>query len=41
MDVVSEVIVDRSRELEGIERMVVAGIRKIVTTPHLDGSLTR
>jgi len=26
--------------LEGIERMVEAGIRKIITTPHLDGSLT-
>ena len=27
--------------IEGIERMVRLGIRKIVTTPHLDGSLTR
>lgn len=27
--------------LAGIERMVEAGIRKIITTPHLDGSLTR
>jgi protein-tyrosine phosphatase len=26
--------------LEGVERMVAAGIRKIITTPHLDGSLT-
>jgi len=27
--------------LEAVERMVQAGIRKIITTPHLDGSLTR
>jgi protein-tyrosine phosphatase len=27
--------------LEGVERMVAVGIRKIVTTPHLDGSVTR
>ena len=27
--------------LDGVERMVKAGIRKIVTTPHLDSSLTR
>jgi protein-tyrosine phosphatase len=27
--------------LEGVQRMVTAGIRKIITTPHLDGSLTR
>lgn len=26
--------------LEGVERMTVVGIRKIITTPHLDGSLT-
>lgn len=27
--------------LEGVGRMVDAGIRRVVTTPHLDGSLTR
>ncbi len=27
--------------LEGVERMTREGIRRIVTTPHLDGSLTR
>ena len=27
--------------LEGVERMVQAGIRKIITTPHIDASLTR
>lgn len=27
--------------LEGIARMAAAGFRRIVTTPHLDGSLTR
>lgn len=26
--------------LEGVERMTYLGIRKIITTPHLDGSLT-
>jgi protein-tyrosine phosphatase len=26
--------------LEGVERMTLLGIRKIITTPHLDGSLT-
>ena len=27
--------------LDGVERMTQAGIRKIITTPHLDASLTR
>lgn len=27
--------------LEGVERMVARGVRRIVTTPHLDGGLTR
>lgn len=27
--------------LEGVERMTREGIRKIITTPHIDGSLTR
>ena len=27
--------------LEGVERMTLVGIRKIITTPHLDASLTR
>ena len=30
----------RDDVLEGVQRMVDRGIRKIITTPHLDGSLT-